>query len=194
VGADPLPAAGAGLAPVERFGAGTFPAPLRGHSFPLVRIKAVSVKPPASVIQLPSASSAVVIQASSPVLTGRSPRARLRERISCGGPKVDRRSFALRFCAESEGVMLAGVRSAKPLYAGSTPARASIPSLRFADSLAGGRRLPLSASPQAAPMRPIGNPASRTAPVSHSRFWLWNPDFSPTPFRCFVGCQLGARL
>jgi hypothetical protein len=46
-----------------------------------------------------------------------------------GGPAVDRRSLALRFCAESEGVMLAGVRSAKPLCGGSNPPRASsIPS------------------------------------------------------------------
>jgi hypothetical protein len=63
-------------------GAGAFPLALSGDSFPLVRIKAVRVKPPASVIQLPSASSAaVVIQASSPVLTGRPPCTRLRDRF-----------------------------------------------------------------------------------------------------------------
>ena len=132
---------------MEGLDARAFPLALSSKPFPLVRVEAVRVKLAARVVEFASASPAVVIQVSSPFLTGRPPRARLRERISCGGPKVDRRPFALAFCTESEWLTLAPVRSAKPLYAGSTPARASIPSLRFADSLAGGRRPPLSASP-----------------------------------------------
>ena len=82
------------MAPVEGLGARAFPLALSSKSFPLVTKEAIGVKPPASVIQLPSASSAV-IQASFPVLTGRPLRARLRDRFPA--TLCQKRATALHF-------------------------------------------------------------------------------------------------